>query len=81
MGSSHDTIKNGFFIGVKYALENGADVHVYDDLALRRSAQYGHQDVVKLLLENGANIYAKKNEALIFAKCDKIVKLLKSYMK
>ena len=71
--------ENGFLLGVKYALENGADVHVKDDDALRWSSYSGHYDVVKLLLDNGADVHANKDQALRWAANNghyNIVKLL-----
>jgi len=54
--------KGGFLIGVKKAIEIGADVHAHDDYALREASEKGHYDVVKFLLKNSAN--AKDDLAL-----------------
>jgi len=45
-------------------LEQGADLHVYNDLALRWAAENGHLEIVKYLLEQGANLHAADNGAL-----------------
>jgi len=39
-------------------LENGADLHTENDLALQYAARKGHLEVCKFLLENGANLEA-----------------------
>ena len=39
---------------VRLLIENGADVSVKDDVALRLASRYGHLEVAKLLIENGA---------------------------
>jgi ankyrin repeat protein len=46
----------GYLDIVEYLMEKGADVHAYNDAALRYSAVNGHLDVVKYLVKNGANI-------------------------
>lgn len=40
---------------VKYALENGADIHDRDDLTLRHALAKGYLNIAKYLIENGAN--------------------------
>jgi ankyrin repeat protein len=42
-----------------YALAKGADIHYSNDEALRHAIYYGNFDIVKYLVEHGANIYAK----------------------
>ncbi|MEK0338404.1 MAG: ankyrin repeat domain-containing protein, partial [Nitrosopumilus sp.] len=59
--------KHGFLPGVNKALEDGADVHVTNDYALRFASYYGHYDVVALLLDNGADVHNVKDFALRFA--------------
>ena len=44
---------------VKYLVENGADIHARDELALREASENGHVEVVKFLLENGADIHGR----------------------
>ena len=61
------SVDKGFLFGVKYALENGANVHTIDDYALRWASQNGHYDIVKLLLDYGADIHTDNDEALRWA--------------
>ena len=49
---------------LKYSIEQGADIHTYNDLALIWSAKTGHLEVVKFLVEQGADVHAYNNEAL-----------------
>ncbi len=68
---------------VAKSLELGADIHSYDDVALRQAAESGHIETVKLLLQNGADISADDNYALRGAAyCGhiEIVKLLEKYI-
>ena len=52
---------------MKYALENDADVHIDDNLALKWASQQGNLEAVKLLLEAGADMHAEQGYALRFA--------------
>ena len=56
---------------VRWALEHGADVHgnvhADGDKALRIAVLYGHIEVVKVLLEAGADVHAYNDKALRFA--------------
>ena len=73
----------GFLPGVKLALKNGANVHAFDDRALRWASLYGHKDVVELLLKNGADVHANNDEARRWAANNghkDVVELLKKYM-
>lgn len=47
------------------------NIHTDDDSALRFAARYGHIDIVKYLIEIGANPYAMNNDALNWAKYNK----------
>jgi hypothetical protein len=49
---------------VKYALEQGADIHTFDDDALRVTSYNGHLEVVKYLVEHGADIHTFDDDAL-----------------
>ena len=49
-----ETSEKGDLTKVKELIENGADVHAQNDRALCWSAQCGHLEVVRFLLENGA---------------------------
>jgi len=67
---------------VKDAIVAGADVHAYDDLALRWASGNGHIEVVKVLLDAGADVHARDDYALRWASGNghvEIVKLLKQY--
>ena len=48
----------------KQLIENGVDIHAYNDRALRQSAENGHLNFVKYLVENGADIHANNDYAL-----------------
>ena len=55
------------------------DIHADDDYALRWAAEKGHFEIVKFLVENGANIHADGDSALCLAAEEghfKIVKFL-----
>ena len=45
----------------------GYDVHYENDLALRSASYTGYTNVVKLLVEKGANVNASGGEALLYA--------------
>ena len=68
---------------VKFLVEEGVDVHTYDDCALCGAAEKGHLEVVKFLVAKGADVHARDNYALRWA-ADKghleIVKFLKSVL-
>lgn len=67
---------------IKRCIENGADVHVNDNEALRRASFNGHYNVVKLLLEYGADVHACDDAALVFAsnlRHHDVVELLENY--
>jgi hypothetical protein len=40
---------------VKYSLEKGANIHTYDDAALRYASYYGYYEVIKYLVEQMNN--------------------------
>ena len=52
---------------VKFMIKEGADVHAYNDYAIKWSSENGHTEIVKLLLENGADIHARYDMALRLA--------------
>jgi len=62
-----ESSKVGELALVIWCLKNGANIHAYNDLALRRASENGHLEIVKYLVETGANIYAENDYALIFA--------------
>ena len=51
----------------KYLCENGADITVWDNDAVRRAARNGYLETVKYLHENGADITADDNYAVRYA--------------
>lgn len=73
--------KQGFII--KYALDNGLDIHIEDDAPLRMASRFGCKNTVKYLLEKGANVHAGGDDALMWAyeleDGDDIVDLLYKY--
>jgi ankyrin repeat protein len=52
---------------VKWVLRNGANIHAFDDGALRYASRNGHLEVVKYLVEQGADIHADDDGALRWA--------------
>jgi len=73
--------KVGFLIGVKKALERGADIHILNDYALRYASRYGHYDLVEFLLKNGANVHADVEEALWWALEDNNLNIVELLLK
>jgi ankyrin repeat protein len=49
---------------VKECLKQGADIHDWNNLALRWAARGGYLEVVKYLIEKGAYIHARDDESL-----------------
>ncbi|MEK0348145.1 MAG: ankyrin repeat domain-containing protein [Nitrosopumilus sp.] len=77
------SIKNRFLLGVKMALERGANIHLGDNDALRSASLEGHYDLVKLLLDSGADVHANNDQALQQASANDhydVIELLKKYM-
>jgi ankyrin repeat protein len=62
---------------VKYALEQGANIHFNNDEALRWASEKGHLEVVKYLVEQGANIHAENDIALRHASSDGYFEVVK----
>ena len=54
-------VKNGHLEVVKFLIEHGADVHVFNDWALACAAKNGHLEVVKCL-ENQVKKIANIND-------------------
>ena len=74
-----EAAKEGNLKEVERLLQKGADVHAYDDYALRWASNNGHLEVVRLLLQNGADVHAKNDYALRWASYNghlEVVKLL-----
>ena len=58
----------GMIEEVRVLLETpGYNIHYEDDLALRSASYTGYTNVVKLLVEKGANVQAGGGEALLYA--------------
>ena len=57
-------IQFNYIVVIKWCLKNGADVHEYDDFALRIASKNGHLEIVKLVLEKSANIYSDGYDSL-----------------
>src|SRR5665647_3514858 len=49
---------------VKYSLECGADIHSFNNQALRFAARNGYFEIVKYLVEHGADIHDNNDEAM-----------------
>jgi hypothetical protein len=55
----------GYINVVRLLLESGkADIHAQDDYAIRYACANGHQEIVELLMLNGANVHALDEFAL-----------------
>jgi ankyrin repeat protein len=59
--------RGGDLPAVKEYIEQGADIHAWDDMSLRWAAERGHLEVVEYLIEQGANIHARYDAALRWA--------------
>jgi Ankyrin repeats (3 copies) len=64
---------------LQFLMDRGADIHVYDDIALRWAAEHGQVNAVVFLLDHGADIHslddAALREAVSFGKLE-VVRLL-----
>ena len=56
--------ERGNLSAAKKYIEQGADIHAWNDYTLYCAASRGHFDVVKCLVEHGANIHVYNDEAL-----------------
>jgi hypothetical protein len=52
---------------IKYLVNQGANIHAWNDTPLRWAARYGHIDVVRYLVGQGADIHAEDDDALFDA--------------
>ncbi len=52
---------------IKYLLENGQNIHVYNDIAIILACRTGKLDIVKYLISQGANIDVNEGQILIEA--------------
>jgi ankyrin repeat protein len=62
-----EAAENGHKETVALLLDRGADIHAWDDYALRAVTQDGHTETVALLLDKGADIHAHNDYALRWA--------------
>jgi len=64
---------------IKGLLEEGADIHIDEELTLKWASENGHLEIVELMIEHVANIHARRECALKWASNNghfEIVKLL-----
>jgi ankyrin repeat protein len=68
--------ENGNLSVVRECIEQGADIHTWNNGAILRAVHYGHLEiaadnghlkVIKYLIENGANIHVAADQALCWA--------------
>ena len=62
---------------VKEAIKRGADIHTFDENALRYASANGHLDIVKYLVEHGANIHVNNEYALRLASSNGYLEIVK----
>lgn len=75
--------RNGDIFVMKKHLDNGIDIHVFDDLALRLTVKFNHSKATIFLLARGANINAvydaELRDAALKGETDKVKLLLEEY--
>lgn len=54
----------GYLNIVAYLLDQGANIHIFDNEVLTTASRNGHLALVKFLVKNGANVCAGQNRAL-----------------
>ena len=64
LGINNFSIKNNNLVLLQYLIENNS---ITNDNSLRSAARNGHLDVIKYLVDHGANVNAEDDEALILA--------------
>lgn len=57
--------RTGDITTLKNFLDDGIDIHLYNDLALRLARETGQTEAVIFLLENGANLYVLDDDAAL----------------
>lgn len=62
-----DMVSNNNIKGAEMFIRKGANIHVWDDYALRYASRNKNIEMVKYLVENGANIHARNDYALRIA--------------
>jgi hypothetical protein len=63
----HEASEKGELDIVKYAVQNGADIHKSSDFPFRIAARKGHFEVAKYLLSLGSDVNADHGEAIRYA--------------
>ena len=56
-----EAVTDGFIYLVVYFLNNGADIHAFNNQALNSAVNENHIDIIKLLLDRGVKILASTN--------------------
>jgi ankyrin repeat protein len=69
--------KTGNLGKVKKLIGAGANIHAYNDAALRGAVENGHLEVVKYLVKHGANIHAVGSHSLGWAVSDGHLEVVK----
>lgn len=59
--------RDNYYDLVKVLIDNGADIHIENDLPLIYASRNGYYDIVELLTDNGANIHAQNDKAFNLA--------------
>lgn len=57
----------GYVRGMKYAINNGADVNLYNGLPLVYCATDGYLNAIKLLVESDVDVHENDSDALVLA--------------
>ena len=75
--------RNGDIFVMKKHLDNGIDIHTFNDLALRLTVKFNHSKATIFLLARGANINAvydaELRDAALKGETDKVKLLLEEY--
>lgn len=69
--------ENGHLDIVRFLVENGADIHIYDETPLKLATEAGHLNIVKYLAEHGANIHVGNNDILTIASKEEHLDIVK----
>ncbi len=56
--------EKGYLDTVTFLVRRGADIHAFNDDALRCASEGGHLEVTRFLISSGADIHANNDEAL-----------------
>ena len=62
---------------VKTLLSEGADIHAWDDYALRYASENGQLEVVTYLVQEGADIHAREDYALRWSSINGHIEVVK----